>query len=178
MISYSWRVSCFWPYLNLCAWTPLFLSRAQPIVSSTTGRKWTLAPWNGTGVKSLISCIPFWGNQTEKLLLFFCLKWRILKWWMANEAKSLEKYLILLSLIRQMFQEVFKSCTEPAAGAVPSAYATAVTTVRLPAEEEGAETHSCCRPEDFKDGKCEWPQYPHSVFFISGGVNTSLPIFL
>lgn len=70
MISYSWRVSCFWPYLNLCAWTPLFLSRAQPIVSSTTGRKWTLAPWNGTGVKSLISCILFWGKPNRKTVLF------------------------------------------------------------------------------------------------------------
>lgn len=76
-----------------------------------------------------------------------------------------------------MFQKVFKSCTEPAAGAVPSAYATAVTTVRLPAEEEGAEIHSCCRPEDLKDGKCEWSTHPRSVFFICGGVDTSLPIF-
>lgn len=62
----------------------------------------------------------------------------------------------LFSFARQLFQKVFKSCTEPAAGAVPSAYATAVTTVRLPAKEEGEETHSCCRPEDLKDGKCKW----------------------
>lgn len=62
----------------------------------------------------------------------------------------------LFSFVRQLFQKVFKSCTEPAAGAVPSAYATAVTTVRLPAKEEGEETHSCCRPEDLKDGKCKW----------------------
>lgn len=48
MTNYNWRVSWFWPQLNLCAWTPPFLWRAQPIVCSTTNRKWTLAQWNGT----------------------------------------------------------------------------------------------------------------------------------
>lgn len=62
MTNYSWRVSWFWPQLNLCAWTRPSLSPAQPTACSTTNRKWTLAPWNGTecthkltrvGVKSL-----------------------------------------------------------------------------------------------------------------------------
>lgn len=149
MISYSWRVSWFWPQLNLCAWTPLFLSRAQPIVSSTTGRKWTLAQWNGTGVKLLISCV-----ETMNIVSLFKMpnfKLEYGKW----SKVTLNAY-HLLSFVQQLFQKVFKSCTEPAAGTVSSAYATAVTTVRLPAEEEGEETHSCCRPEDLKDGKCKW----------------------
>lgn len=149
MISYSWRVSWFWPQLNLCAWTRLFLLRAQPIVSSTTGRKWTLAPWNGTRVKLLISCVKT--KNTVSLFWTEDFKRENGKW----STVTLKAY-SLVSFVQQLFQKVFKSCTEPAAGTVPSAYATAVTTVRLPAEEEGEETHSCCRPEDLKDGKCKW----------------------
>lgn len=82
---------------------------------------------------------------------------------MASEAKSLQRH--FFSFLQQLFQKVFKSCAEPAAGAVPSAYATAVTAVRLPAEEEGEETHSCCRPEDLKDGKCKWSSELQSAYF-------------
>lgn len=53
MTNYSWRVSWFWPQLNHCAWIPPYLWHAQPTACSTTSRKWTLAPWNGTWVRPL-----------------------------------------------------------------------------------------------------------------------------
>lgn len=48
MTNCSWRVSWFWPQLNLCASTPLFLLLALPTACSTTNKKWTPTLWKGT----------------------------------------------------------------------------------------------------------------------------------
>lgn len=77
MTNYSWRVSWYWPQLNLCAWTPPFLSPAQPTACSTTSRKWTLAPWNGTEYTHALSRVgvsSFWiqSCQRKKTLIYEC----------------------------------------------------------------------------------------------------------
>lgn len=84
MTNYSWRVSWFWPQLNLCAWTPPFLSPAQPTACCTTSRKWTLAPWNGTErAHALLSSLCVLSHKQRNCPSLFCFVFEIkaLKLW-------------------------------------------------------------------------------------------------